>query len=74
MKINQLFCLDGDLVDLLKTQKNKSALVNRLLRAHFESLEMSNMSLEELKLRVEFEEAQKKQQAEFETKLKEITR
>ena len=45
MKVNQTYCIDYAIVEWLKEKKNKSALVNDLLRLEMESEKTSNIQM-----------------------------
>ena len=48
MKANKIFSLDVEMITALKEEDNASALVNRLLKEHYDKDRLDNMSREEL--------------------------
>jgi len=68
MKTNKILSLDSDLVEKLREEANGSALVNKLLREHYDRKDFSKMSTEELEVFIASEEAKKA----YNERLKEI--
>jgi len=48
VKQNKIFCIDEDIVGLLKKEDNASALVNKILRHYYDEKEFNNLSPQEL--------------------------
>lgn len=57
-----------EIADLIKEEKNKSALINKLLKEYYESTNFKMMSKEQL----EEEMKRQKLKEEYETKLQEL--
>lgn len=68
MKINTMFNIDDDLVQELKNEKNRSALVCELLREHYNKISLVGLSKEELKRVIQIETLKD----EYKTKLEAI--
>jgi|WetSurMetagenome_2_1015567.scaffolds.fasta_scaffold1059863_2 hypothetical protein len=54
MKSNRTYCIDEDIIAKMKNEDiNASALINDLLRTHFNKEDLRAMSKEELKIFIE---------------------
>jgi len=47
MKANKLFSLDIELIDKLKQESNASALINELIKAHYDTMNFDNLTPEQ---------------------------
>jgi len=71
-KTNKIFCIDEELIDLLKKEESQSALVNRLLLEHYQKSDLNMMNEKQLKELIEIEEFKEQHDLELKTKIKEI--
>jgi hypothetical protein len=72
VKRNKLICIDEDVFDQLRLEDNASALINRLLIEYFDRNVIEQMSHEELKKRIAYEEEKLKIDNEHKAKMKEL--